>query len=191
MICSHLLRSSAKLVLVVAVDALARALAQHHERAARRAGPALLRRRDQHVDARRRHVDPHRARGDAIEHEQPADLVRRLGDRAQVVVGQDDSRRGLDVRREHHVGPLVADRAPPPRRSAPARTAPARPSPLRRALARSRGRDAARLEDLRPAVAEPAVADAPARACRGELARDRLPSRTCRRPGTTHRRCAP
>jgi hypothetical protein len=46
------------------------------------------------------HVDPHRARGDAVEHEQAAHLVHRVGHRLQVVVGQHHAGGGLDVRRD-------------------------------------------------------------------------------------------
>jgi hypothetical protein len=104
MICSHFFRSQAKLVLVVASMRGARALAEHHEGAAGRAAPALLRRADQHVDAGGLHVDPHRAGGDAVQHEQAAHLVHRVGHGAQVVVGQHHAGGGFDVRREHHAG---------------------------------------------------------------------------------------
>ncbi len=42
--------------------------------------------------------------GDAIEHEQAADLMHGVGDGADIVVGQDHAARGLDMRGEDHVG---------------------------------------------------------------------------------------
>ena len=85
------------------VDALARARAQHHEARARRTAPALLRRGYQHIDVARRHVDPHRAGRDAVEHEEPADIAYRCADGGEIVRRQDHAGRGFDVRREHHV----------------------------------------------------------------------------------------
>ena len=58
MIVVHLFRSIAKLVDCAAGAALERGLVQHHQPGRGRGGPALLRRRDQHVDAGRGHVDP-------------------------------------------------------------------------------------------------------------------------------------
>ena len=164
----------AKLLLVVASMRGAGALAQHHEGAAGRAAPALLRRADQHVDAGGLHVDPHRAGGDAVEHEQAADLVHRIGHGLQVVVGQHHAGRGFDVRREHHRRLLARGWWPRPRRSAPARRASAGRRRRARLQHGARRRDAAHVEDLRPAVAEPAVADHQHRAAGGELARHRF-----------------
>jgi hypothetical protein len=133
MICSHFFRSQAKLLLVVPSMRGARALAEHHHGAAGRAAPALLRRADQHVHAGGLHVDPHRAGGDAVEHEQAADLVHRVGHGAQVVVGQDHAGGGFHVRREHHGGLLGADGGHHlvDRRGREGRL---RPSPMRRAF---------------------------------------------------------
>ena len=69
----------------------------------------FLRRRDQHVDAERLHVHPQRAGSDAIEHEQTADGMHRRRHAAQIVVGQQDAGRRLDVRREHEIGLVVAN----------------------------------------------------------------------------------
>ena len=91
------------------VDSGARRLAQHDQRAARRRAPALLRCADQDIHAVGDHVDPDRARSDAIEHEQAADGVHGIGDGTQIGVGKDHARRCFDVGREHHGRPLLPD----------------------------------------------------------------------------------
>ena len=175
MICSHFFRSAAKLVLVVpSIAARARSLSITM-RAAGRAAPALLRRADQHVDAGGRHVDPDRAAGDAVQHEQAADArARRRPLRA-------DSRRasimpaavstcganttaGFSAR---IVATTSSQRCRRVRRLSPG-------CHWARLQHRGAGRDASHLEDLRPAVAEPAVADHQRLAAGGELARHRL-----------------
>ena len=169
---SHFLRSTAKLVLVLASTAARARVERHDERGAGTARPAFLRRADQHVDARRLHVDPHRARGDAIEHEHAAMLVRGVGDRADVRVGKDDAGCGFHVRREHDVGTLAADRGDDlgdRRRRVRRLAAGAHGARLEHGGAR---RDAAHVEDLRPAIAEPAVAQHEAALAGGELASD-------------------
>ena len=80
-------------------ELLSRQVAEHHKSAAGRAAPALLWRADQHVHAGGGHVDPQRAGGDAVEHEQRADFVRRIGHRAQVVVGQQQAGGCFDAAR--------------------------------------------------------------------------------------------
>jgi hypothetical protein len=129
-----------------------------------------LRRAHQHVDAGVLHVDPDRARGNAVEHEQPADGMHRIGHRTQIGGGQDHAGRGFHMRCEHHVGPRRGDGGDD------------FVDRCRRKRALLAGRDAARLqhlrlrrnaahfEDLRPAVAEPAVADDQDPLVGGELA---------------------
>ena len=135
MIARHFFRSSANEFDVVASSRSAARSEQHHHPGRRRRRPALLRRRDQHVDPGLRHVHPDAARGDAVQHQQRADLVRRLGHRRDIGVGQDHARRGFDMRREHHLGPgLRGSRRPLPRSAAAhrrraARCPPAAPSP--------------------------------------------------------------
>ena len=177
MICSHFFRSQAKLELVGAVDAPARARSlEHHHRAARRAAPALLRRGDQHVDAGGLHVDPHRARGDAVEHEQAADFVHRGGrpragsrpagscrdavstcgaNTSVGLLGADRRRDFGDRRRRQRRLRAVADAA--------------------RLAARSTTRGIRPMSKIwRPAVAEPAVAQHQHVLAAGELARHGL-----------------
>ena len=114
--------------------------------------------RYQHVHAAGPHVDPQRAGGDAVEDEKPADLMHRGAHRPEVVVGQnmpeDVSTCGanttsgrpsrirdhfIDGRRRERRLVLVADAT---------------------GLQHERyGRDVPCLENLRPAVAEPAIAN--------------------------------
>ena len=140
------------------VDRLAGVLAEHDHGAARRAAPAFLGRRNQHVHAGGAHVDPHGARGDAVEHQQPAVGMHRIGQRAQVAVGQHHAGRGLDMGREHQGGFFAGDG------SADLFNRGGRPGRLRSVGGAARfhdgvaGRDLSHVEDLAPAVAEPAVA---------------------------------
>ena len=152
-----------------AVDALACLIAEHDEGTAGRAAPALLWRADQHVDAAALHVDPDRARGDAVEDEEAADLMHRIGDPPQVSVRKDDARSGFHMRREHQVGALFTDRGHHlvdvgrcERRL--------RSVALAARLQHHGGcRDCTHLEDLGPAIAEPAVAQHHAPAAGAEL----------------------
>ena len=178
MICSHFFRSQAKLVLVVPSIALrARArcsitIAQQGELLQPFCGAEIST-----STPRGLHVDPDRAGGDAVEHEQAADLVHGVADGAQVVVGQDHARwRSPRAARTRPPGCSRADRRPPLRRSGAGAKGACAPLPLlARLAARSRRRrDAAHVEDLRPAVAEPAVAHDQHLLAGGELARDRL-----------------
>ena len=154
--------------------AAARTLIEHHQRAARRAAPAFLRRGDQHVDAAGLHVDPHRPRGDAIEDEQSAAGAHGVADGAQVRVRENDSRRGLDVRREYHVRLRLADRGDRfVDRDGRERRVPRGARPARLQHGRFRGNRPG-VEDLRPAIAEPAVAQNQALPARGELPRHRF-----------------
>ena len=157
-----------------AVDGGSCALAQHHESAAGRTAPALLWRAHQHIDPRGLHVHPDRARGDAVEHEEAADFVRGLGHRAQIVVGQDHAGGGFDMRRADHGGALLADRGHHlgDRRRRIGHLAPRRNGP--RFEHGVCGRNLAHIEDLRPAVAEPAIANHQGGFAGGELASHRL-----------------
>ncbi|MNG04481.1 hypothetical protein D3C84_876150 [compost metagenome] len=74
------------------LDALQGQGAEHHQGAARGGAPAFLRRTDQQVDSALVHIDPQRARGDAVQHEQATHRVHGVADGAQVVIGQDDPR---------------------------------------------------------------------------------------------------
>ncbi len=153
------------------VDGVAGAGAEHHHGAGGRAAPAFLRRTHQHVHAGGFHVHPHRARGNAIEHQQAADGMDCIGHLAQVAVGQNHARSSFHVRCKHHLGLLdsngfhhLFDGAGNPRRL----VAVAGAAGLEH---HRRGRDAAHVENLRPAVAEPAVADDHDLLAGGELPR--------------------
>ena len=156
------------------VDALAGESAEHDQAAARRTAPAFLRGADQDVDAAGLHVDPDGAGGDAIEHEHTADGVHSVGNGADIIVRQDHAGSGFNVRRKDQVGSLGGDRRD-------------------NLFDRRRGeggvgtvfdlagfeygvgrRDVAGLEDLRPAEAEPAVADDQAIPAGSELAGNRF-----------------
>jgi hypothetical protein len=78
------------------------AFAKHYQPGAGGAAPAFLWRADQYIDTDRAHVYPQRAGGDAVEHEQAADLAHRCADGLQVVIRQDDAGGGFHVRRENH-----------------------------------------------------------------------------------------
>ena len=89
---------------------LLRGFIRHHADANRGgSGPALLWRRDVGANVGVVHVDPGRARGDAVEAERRADLLAGVPDSLAVLLVQDDSRRRLDVRRADHGGLHVAD----------------------------------------------------------------------------------
>jgi len=142
------------------LDRLARAGRQHHHGAAGRAAPALLRRGDQHVHTGLDHVHPHRAGGHAVQHHQGAHLVRRIADGADVVVGQQDAAGGFHVRGKHHLGLFSADGRGHVLRST-WRPRILATGPLLARLAdhgTTAQAEVADLENLRPAVAEPAVA---------------------------------
>jgi hypothetical protein len=85
--------------------------------------------------------------------------VHGIGDGTQVGVGQQHAGRRLDVRREHHVRLRVADGRDHLRDGR--RRVGRLPARLDRARLQHRRlrRDPAHVEDLRPAVAEPPVAD--------------------------------
>ena len=120
--------------------------------------PALLRCTQQHVDAELLHVDPDRAGSDAVEHEQTADLVGGVGERADVVIGQDHARGRLDVRGEDDLRLTQADR----RDNVVDRRG--RPRGLHVVAVGSGGEDgdvvadATGIQDLRPAEGEQTVA---------------------------------
>ena len=159
MIVSHFWRSTAKLVEVVAMTLRPTGLAEHHVARARRAAPPLLRGAEQDVDAELGHVHPERPRRDAVEDEEPTDRVRRRGDGADVVVGQQHARRRLHVCREDDLGTVALDGLDHlvDRRRGPGSV----PLVGHRAGAAD-GRLAGHgpgVEDLRPAVGEQTVAD--------------------------------
>ena len=156
---------------LAAFDALAGLFAEHHQGAAGRGAPAFLRSADQYVDAIGAHVDPERAGGDAVEHEQAADRVHGVGDGAQVVVGQDHSRGGFDMGGENHLWLLRLDGRYHfvYRWRGEGGLAAGFYRPGLQDL--GFGGDLAHLEDLRPAVAEPAVADHQAFFAGGQLPR--------------------
>ena len=64
--------------------------AEHHQGAARGGAPAFLRCADQQVDCAFVHIDPKRARGDAVQHEQATHRMHGVADGPQVLVGQDN-----------------------------------------------------------------------------------------------------
>ena len=83
---------------------------RHHADANRGgSGPPLLGRRDVGPDVRVVHVDPGRARGDAVEAERRADLLARIPNGLAVLLVQNNTGRSLDVRRADHGGLHVAD----------------------------------------------------------------------------------
>ena len=104
MICSHFLRSQAKLVLVVA-SMRARARSPRAIRAQQ--GEALQPFCGALISTSTllaTMFNPDRAGSYAIEHEKAVDRTNRVTDRFQVVVGQDHAGSGFDVRGENHVG---------------------------------------------------------------------------------------
>eukprot|EP00754_Rhynchopus_humris_P024183 Rhum_TRINITY_DN14870_c2_g1::Rhum_TRINITY_DN14870_c2_g1_i1::g.126196::m.126196 len=157
-----------------AVQLRARVLAQHNEAGRRGARPALLRGRQQHVDAQRLHVHPQRAGRDAVQQEEGAHFVRGVGEGLDVRVRQHDARRRLDVRREDDARALGADAG---HHLVDGRR---REGRLGRVVDRAGvhdvdgRRDAARVEDLRPPEAEEAVADHERLLALRELARGGL-----------------
>ncbi len=116
------------------------------------------------------HVDPDRTGGDAIQYQHTADTVHRISDLANVIVRQHQARRRFDVRREDEVRTLTVDRSHHlfnGRRRESRLGARIHGPRLHHRLA---GGNAARLEDLRPAKTEPAVADDQAAGSGGKLA---------------------
>ena len=142
-----------------AVNALAGELTQHHQGRAGRAAPAFLRRRDQHINAASLHVNPDGAGGNAIKHKQATHLVHGITDGAQVIGRQDHARGGFHVGRKDHIGFFCqdvldhfVDRAGRKGRLVGFALA------ARLEYYGLRG-DGSHVENLCPAVAEPAVAD--------------------------------
>ena len=120
------------------------------------------------------HVDPDRAGRDAVQNEQSTYIVHGLRHGTQVVIGQNDPGSRLHVRRKDQIGPLpmdcgnhLVDRGRRKRRLTAAAHGPGLEHDLL-------GRDTTHLEDLRPAIAEPAVTDDQCPAARCELARHGL-----------------
>ena len=155
-----LLQIAGKAAAAGGLDGLAGALAEHHHRAAGRAAPAFLRRRNQHIDAGGAHIHPQRAGRHAVQHQQRADGVRRRAQGLQIIVGQQDAAGGFDVRGKHDFGLFgvdgrhhFVDRAGCPRC-------------LRAIALRARFANhgsgaeaqAAGIKNLAPAVAKPAIA---------------------------------
>ena len=158
--------------------------------------------RDQHVDAGRAFMSTHIA-PEAMQSStnRPPTACTASATALQVVVGQDHAGGGFDVRREHHCGLFLARWRPALRRSARgAHGACAAGAGLARLQHGGRRRDVAHVEDLRPAVAEPAVADdqhvlavrrtgAPPLPCRRCRCRAPAPRRARCRPPSGCRRC--
>src|SRR5690606_2256430 len=124
------------------------------------------------VDASGAHVYPDRARGNTVEHHQAAHFVYRICHLADVVVGQHQARGRFHVRGKDHGGFFLADGGHDVlngcRREGCGRLG-ARAPCLQHGAG---GRDLASFKDLRPAVAEPAVADHQHTFATGKLARD-------------------
>jgi hypothetical protein len=109
MMSCHLRRSTAKLELVVSPS---RASARSLSMTSPAAGEALQPFCGAEISTSTPvalHVDPDAARGDAIEHEQRADIMGSVGNRLEVVIGQDDAGGGFHMRRENDARPLLAD----------------------------------------------------------------------------------
>ena len=140
-------------------DALNSFRSKGDQRGAGGRAPSFLRGTDQHVHAGGGHVHPERPGGHAIQHEQATDATDRVANSLQVVVGQYHARGGFHMGSEDHGGPvgenggnyLVHWRW--------------RVGGLMIVLHWSCfqycrvGRDATHIENLAPAVTEPAVAD--------------------------------
>ncbi len=82
---------------------------EHHHGTTRRPAPALLRCTDQYVNASGLHIHPHGARGNAVQHHQPANGMHRIAHCTQVVIGQHHACSGFNVRCEHNIGALCLD----------------------------------------------------------------------------------
>ena len=111
MICSHLRRSQAKLVLVVAsmrlrASALSATNAQHGEPLQPFCG-ALM--RMSHAGCL--HVDPDGSGGDAVENEQAAYFMHRVGHRLEGNRRAASCPRRFRREGEHHLRPILADAA--------------------------------------------------------------------------------
>ena len=142
-----------------AVDARAGQVAQHHHGTTRRTAPAFLRCADQYIDAAGHHVDPDRARRNAVQHQQATHGMYRIGHAAHIAIGQDHAGRGFHVRRKHQVRLVGQDAGHDffhrRRRKGRLFTFP----DAARLQDYGLGRYLAHLENLGPAVAEPAIAD--------------------------------
>ena len=137
---------------------LLRALTQSNQGTARRAAPAFLRGADQHINTTGFHIDPDCTRGNAVQHKEAINRAHRFTHRTEVRLGQHDACRCFNVGRKNHCRLFTKD---------------GRNHLFDRGgckgclrLCRHRAslqhrhimRDLAGLEDLRPAIAEPAIA---------------------------------
>ena len=155
-----LLQIAGEAVALCGVETLRGAFVEHHHAAAGWAAPALLRRADQHIDLAGFHVHPHRARGDAVEHEQRADFAGGGAQGLQIAVGQHQASGSFHMRGEHHGRALAADGGDhlvDRRRCERRLRAAAGAAGLADGHVGGIG-ESALLDDLRPAVTEPAVA---------------------------------
>ena len=141
------------------VEACPCARRHHHQRGAGRCAPALLRRGQQDVHPGGLEIDEDGAAGDTVQNEQAAMLVNTAGDGGDETVGNHQPGRGLDMRAEDDVGLLLAY----PRQDVVKRLRGERGIRLVGGLTgRQHGGafgKAASLDDLAPAVAEPAIPD--------------------------------
>ncbi len=154
-----------------AVNGRTGATAEHHHGATGRSAPTLLRGADQHINAGRLHIDPDGARCNAVQHQQAAHGVHCIGHAAQVAVGQHHAGGSFDVRCKHHIWAFACNgghdffhRAWNPRRLLGVSDAAGHQD-------RGLGRDVAHVKNLRPTVAEPAIADDQCFFVGGKLAR--------------------
>ena len=160
------------------VDGFACRRAQHHHGAARRAAPPFLRRADQHIYASGLHIYPQCPRGDAVQYQQTLNGVHGISQGAQITVGQDHARSGFHMGGEHQGRPLVGDGGHGffngdwcPRGLSTDVIMGIDAAGLEHGV---RTGNLAHVKDLRPAVAEPAVADDQDMLVAGKLPGNRL-----------------
>jgi hypothetical protein len=118
-----------------------------------------LRRADQDVDAARLHVDPDRAGGNAIQYKHAADGMHSVGHCAQISVRQHHSGCGFDMRCKDQIRLVFPDRSDhvfDRRRCIGSLSSLFDRTRLQHDRFR---RNAAHVENLRPAETEPAIAD--------------------------------
>ena len=68
------------------IEALAGKRTQHHKSGARRSAPAFLGRADQHINAAGLHIDPQRARCNAVQDHHAAMSVHGICQRSDVII---------------------------------------------------------------------------------------------------------
>ena len=184
MICSHFLRSQAKLVLVVASIRPGRVRPAPPGRS-RGTAPAFL-------GALMRTSTPWAAMStqtvpEAMQSrdEEAARFAHRSADGLQVGAGEHHAGSRFDMGGEDDVGPVLANGGDDLRRWGRARRGLGSASHLAGLEDHVGGGDAAHLEDLGPAEAEPAVADDQRLLAAGELAGHRFHAESAPLPGTT------